>query len=398
MSFNIAISGLNATNKQLNTISNNIANVSTYGFKESRAEFASIYNGGQAGGVEVSGITQNFDRNGSLEATGRALDLAISGNGFFATVDNKGQQIYTRSGAFSTDKDNFIVSSAGNKLQGYTVDAKANLQKGNIDDLAISTASLSAKATDSIEFTANFDARATPVASAAFDPADPTSFTSSYTAQAFDSLGNAHTVSQYFINTGSNQWNIKVIADDNDVTPDPAPVIEFTTEGLLADTSTIPILVSIPALGANLIAVEIDLTGSTQYGADFGVSTNNPNGYTAGELTGIRVEDNGMIFAQFTNGQSQLQGQLVLADFPNPTALEQSNNTSWMQTFGSGTPVKGAPGSGVLGKLTSNMLETSNVDLTSELVSLMTAQRNYQANTKTISTADQLTKALFNAV
>ncbi|MFT6927712.1 MAG: flagellar hook protein FlgE [Psychromonas sp.] len=413
MSLNIAISGLNATNQQLDTISNNIANVSTTGFKESRTEFASIYSGGQAGGVEVSGITQNFDSNGSLEGTGRALDLAISGNGFFSTVDSKGEQVYTRSGSFSTDKDNVIISSAGNKLQGYTVDANANLQQGNIGDLAISNASLSAKETDSIGFTANFDARAEIIDTTTklFASDDPTSFTSSYTTQVFDSLGKSHTVSQYFINTGSNQWDVKVVADGGDVTPGaiavpatsttaaiPAttPVVNFTSEGVLATTPAIS--VEIPALGANLMSVEIDLTGSTQYGADFGVSTNNPNGYSSGELTGIRIEDNGMIYGQFTNGQSQLQGQLILADFPNPTALTQSNNTSWMQSFASGTPVTGVPGSGVLGELTSSSLESSNVDLTGELVSLMTAQRNYQANTKIISTSDQLTQVLFNAV
>jgi flagellar hook protein FlgE len=411
MSFNVAISGLNATNQKLDTISNNIANVSTTGFKGSRTEFASIYSGGKAGGVEVSGITQNFDSNGSLEDTGRALDLAISGNGFFATEDSKGQQVYTRSGAFSTDKDNFIVSSAGNKLQGYSVDANANLQQGKIADLAISSAALSAKPTDSIDFTANLDARATPV-TADFDPADPATFTSSYTTQAFDSLGKSHSVSQYFINTAANQWEVQVMADGKNVTPgtpatstEPAipgtkPAVEFTSEGKLDTGSTVPISVDIDltGTGAKDMSIDIDLTGSTQYGADFGVSSNSPNGYASGELTGMRIEDSGMIYAQFTNGQSQLQGQVVLADFPNPTALTQSNNTSWTQTFASGAPVTGVPGSGVLGELTSNSLESSNVDLTGELVNLMTAQRNYQANTKIISTSDQLTKALFNAV
>jgi flagellar hook protein FlgE len=404
MSFNVAISGLNATNQKLDTISNNIANVSTTGFKGSRTEFASIYSGGKAGGVEVSGITQNFDSNGSLEDTGRALDLAISGNGFFATEDSKGQQVYTRSGAFSTDKDNFIVSNAGNKLQGYSVDANANLQQGKMADLAISSGSLAAKPTDSIGFTANLDARATPVTTTTFAADDPTSFTSSYTTQAFDSLGKSHSVSQYFINTGANKWDVQVMADGApvtgaDATPaTPVPAVEFTSEGKLTTVPTISVEIPPSGSGAEKMTIDIDLTGSTQYGADFGVSSNSPNGYASGELTGMRIEDSGMIYAQFTNGQSQLQGQVVLADFPNPTALTQSNNTSWTQTFASGAPVTGVPGSGVLGELKANSLESSNVDLTGELVNLMTAQRNYQANTKIISTSDQLTKALFNAV
>lgn len=400
MSFNIAISGLNATNQQLDTISNNIANVSTTGFKESRTEFSSIYSGGQAGGVEVAATTQNFELNGSLEGTGRALDLAVSGNGFFSTVDSRGQQVYTRSGSFTTDKDNFIVSNVGNKLQGYGVDADENLQIGNIGDLSISTSSLAAKATTNVEFTANFDARALPVTTTPFDAADPSSFTSSYTTQAYDYLGKPHVISQYFINTGANAWEVQVIADGNDITPTaPAPVINFNADGSIdSTTSTVPISLSVPVSGAGAMEVAIDLSGSTQYGADFSVSTNNPDGYPPGELTGVRIEDNGMIYAQFTNGQSQLQGQLILADFPNPTALSQSDNTSWTQTYASGLPVTGVPGSGVLGSLTSGSLEGSNVNLTSELVNLMTAQRNYQANTKTISTSDQLTQALFNAL
>ncbi len=401
MSFNIAISGLTATNQQLDTISNNIANISTHGFKESRAEFSSIYSGGQAGGVEVAATTQNFELNGSLEGTGRALDLAVSGNGFFSTVDSKGQHIYTRSGSFTTDKDNFIVSNVGNKLQGYGVDADENLQQGHIGDLSISTSSLAAKATTNVEFIANFDARAVAVdtATTPFDAADPSSFTSSYTTQAYDYLGKPHTVSQYFINTKANTWEVRVIADGNDVTPASLPVINFNADGSIdSSNSTVPISISIPVSDANPMAIAIDLSGSTQYGEDFAVSTNNPDGYPPGGLTEIRIEDNGMIYAQFTNGQSQLQGQLILADFPNPTALSQSDNTSWTQTYASGLPVTGVPGSGVLGSLTSGSLEGSNVDLTSELVSLMTAQRNYQANTKTISTSDQLTQALFNAL
>lgn len=401
MSFNISISGLTATNKQLNTISNNIANVSTHGFKGSRTEFSSIYNGGQAGGVEVAAISQNFDLNGGLQGTGRSLDLAITGSGFFTTVDSKGQNVYTRSGAFSIDKDNFIVSNTGNKLQGYGVDGNANLQAGQVSDLSISNASLAAKASNKVDFVANFDARATVIDTVAspFDPNDPATFTSSYTTETFDSLGNAHTVSQYFVKTADNAWEVQVVVDGNNETPNPVPQVNFNLDGSLdTTTSTIPFTLNTTPLGAEPMSVKVDLTGSTQYASDFGVSKNDPNGYAAGELTGIRIEDNGMVYAQYSNGQNQLQGQVILADFPNPNGLVQGNGTSWTQSFASGTPVIGTAGTGVFGGLTAGALEGSNVDLTNELVSLMTAQRNYQANTKTISAADQLTKALFNAV
>ncbi|PKG39530.1 flagellar hook protein FlgE [Psychromonas sp. Urea-02u-13] len=398
MSFNISISGLQATSEQLNSISNNIANVSTSGFKGSRTEFSSVYNGMQAGGVEVAGISQNFDLNGSLQTTGRAMDLGLTGAGFFSTVDSKGQSVYTRSGAFTVNKDNTIVSGQGNKLQGYSVDAKANIQQGKIGDLTISNAQLAASATSKVDFSANFDARATAI-STPFDASDATTFTSSYTTETFDSLGNSHTTSQYFVKTADNTWQAHVTVDGNDVTPVPTPIINFNSDGSLnTTTSTVPFTLNTFPLGADPMTVAVDITGSTQYAADFGVSKNNPDGYTSGELAGIRIEDNGMIYAQYSNGQNQLQGQVIIADFPNPNGLVQGSGTSWTQSFASGAPIVGTAGSGVFGSMQAGVLEGSNVDLTTELVDLMTAQRNYQANTKTITATDKMTQTLFNAV
>ncbi|WP_318515443.1 flagellar hook protein FlgE [Photobacterium leiognathi] len=398
MSFDIALSGLDATNVQLNTISNNIANVSTSGFKESRTEFSAVYNGMQAGGVEVAAISQNFDKTGSITGTGRPLDLAISGSGFFVTKDHTGQTLYTRSGVFGSDKDNNIVSSNGAKLQGYTVDANNNLQAGAVGNLKITTASLPAKATDELAFVANLDARSSVIDPAInpFDPNSTDSFNSSYTSKVYDSLGNPHTVTQYFTKTNANEWQVNVVVDGA-ATPTQTQNVVFNTDGTL-QSPTAPFAVSFNPAGADAANINIDIAGTTQFGADFGVSTNAPNGYTSGELAGVRVEDNGMVFATYTNGQSQLQGQVMLADFANPQGLVKTNGTSWIQSFSSGAPVNGAPSTGTLGGLVAGALEGSNVDLTSELVSLMTAQRNYQANAKTISTSDKLTQSLFNAV
>lgn len=398
MSFDIALSGLDATNVQLNTISNNIANVSTSGFKESRTEFSAVYNGMQAGGVEVAAISQNFDKTGSITGTGRPLDLAISGSGFFVTKDHTGQTLYTRSGVFGSDKDNNIVSNNGAKLQGYTVDANNNLQAGAVGNLKITTASLPAKATDELAFVANLDARSSVIDPAInpFDPNATDSFNSSYTSKVYDSLGNPHTVTQYFTKTNANEWQVNVVVDGA-ATPTQTENVVFNTDGTL-QSPTAPFTVNFNPAGADAANINIDIAGTTQFGADFGVSTNAPNGYTSGELAGVRVEDNGMVFATYTNGQSQLQGQVMLADFANPQGLVKTNGTSWIQSFSSGAPVNGAPSTGTLGGLVAGALEGSNVDLTSELVSLMTAQRNYQANAKTISTSDKLTQSLFNAV
>lgn len=399
MSFNIALSGLDATNTELNTISHNIANASTYGFKGGRTEFAAVYNGMQPGGVEVASISQNFDKNGSVTGTGRAMDLAINGSGFFVTKDHMGQMLYTRAGVFGTDKNNFVTANNGAKLQGYSVDNNANLQTGSVGDIKVSTSSLNAKATDNLDFVANFDASATAVDQAIypFDSSDPNSFNSSYTTKVYDSLGNSHTVTQYFTKTSDNEWQVNVEVDGAPTTPATAQTVQFNTDGTLA-SPTGSFSVAFPAAGANAMSIDISLNGSTQFGAAFGVSTNNPNGYTSGELAGVRVEDNGMVYATYTNGQSQLQGQVVLADFANTQGLSKVSGTAWTQSFSSGAPIMGVPGTGTLGDLTPGALEGSNVDLTSELVALMTAQRNYQANAKTISTNDKLTQALFNAV
>ena len=398
MSFNIALSGLDATNTELNTISHNIANASTYGFKGARTEFAAVYNGMQPGGVEVASISQNFDKNGSVSGTGRAMDLAINGNGFFVTKDSAGQLLYTRSGVFGTDKDNYVIGNTGAKLQGYSVDGNNNLLTGATGDIKISTSSLAAKATDKMEFIANLDATNSIVDQTVnpFDPNNTDSFNSSYTTKVYDSQGKPHTVTQNFTKTSDNAWEVNVQVDGGAGAVSTV-AMTFNPDGSIA-TPTGAYNVSFPAAGANPMSIDIDLSGSTQFGTGFGVSTNNPNGYTSGELAGVRVEDNGMVYATYTNGQSQLQGQVVLADFANPQGLSKVSGTAWTQSFSSGAPVMGVPGSGTLGDLTPGALEGSNVDLTSELVNLMTAQRNYQANAKTISTNDKLTQALFNAI
>ena len=352
----------------------------------------------QPGGVEVASISQNFDKNGSISGTGRPMDLAINGTGFFVTKDSTGQVQYTRAGVFNKDKDNFLVSNTGAKLQGYSVDGNNNLLTGASGDIKLSTSSLAAKATTNMDFVANFDASAEQVDQTVnpFDPNNTNSFNSSYSTKVYDSLGNEHNVNQYFTKTGPNAWQVNVQVDGA-ATPSATIAMNFNLDGSL-QTPTAPYSVAFPAAGAQPMNIQVDLSGSTQFGAAFGVSTNSHNGYTSGDLAGVRVEDNGRVYATYTNGQSQLQGQVVLADFANPQGLVKVNGTAWTQSFSSGAPIVGVPGTGTLGDLTPNALEGSNVDLTSELVSLMTAQRNYQANAKTISTNDKLTQALFNAV
>ncbi|MDX1265847.1 MAG: flagellar hook protein FlgE, partial [Oceanisphaera sp.] len=357
--------------------------------------FAAVYGGGQAGGVEVNNVSQDFDRDGDVVNTGRALDLAISGNGFFMTSLN-GQASYTRAGTFNRDADNYIVSGSGQRLQGYMTNAAGQLQQGVVDDLQVDAAGLPAKASTSLDFTANLKADAETIDPLVtpFDPADASSYNFSQSSEVYDSLGTRHVMTQYFVKTGANSWEVNYRIDGN--AAGAAQAMTFNTDGTLATPAGNIALAYAPA-GADPMAITLNPAKMTQYAADFSVSRNQPDGYTAGELAGVRFESNGDMYAVFTNGQDQLKGKVVMANFANPNGLRQGNDTSWQQSFASGAPTIGEPGTGTLGSLTAGAYEGSNVELTGELVNLMTAQRNYQANSKTISAADKMTQVLFNS-
>ncbi|WP_421327980.1 lateral flagellar hook protein FlgEL [Aeromonas veronii] len=399
MSFSIGLSGLRAVNQELSIISNNVANASTAGFKSSRAEFAAIYGGGQAGGVEMNNVSQNFDRNGDMTRTGRGLDLAISGSGFFVLKDGSGQTSYTRAGMFQRDNANYLTTAGGTRLQGYTTDDAGKLQSGVVGDIQVKAGSLPAKPSDKLEFVANLkaDASIIPVGPK-FDPNKSNTFSYSQSSKVYDSLGTEHTVTQYFVKKGANAWDVHYSFNGADVTPAAGAKMIFDPNGKLdTGASTIPPSLALNPAGASPIALQLDMSRVSQYASDFNATRNQSNGYTAGDLTGVRVDGDGGVYATFTNGQSLLQGQVVMANFTNPNGLLQTNNTSWQQSFSSGQPVLGAPGTGTMGKLTAGAYESSNVDLTGELVSLMTSQRNYQANAKTISSADKMSQILFNS-
>jgi len=398
MSFSIGLSGLRATTQDLSTISQNIANVSTAGFKAGRSEFASIYSGGQAGGVEVAKVSQNFDKDGDQVYTGRALDLAISGGGFFITSLN-GQVAYTRAGTFGKDPDNYITASNGMRLQGYPANGNGQLLSGVVQDLRISTASLPAKASTEVELIANLKADATTIDTAApgytFDPLDATSYNYSQSGKVYDSLGGEHVLTQYYVKSADSTWVVHYTMDG--ATVGTTANMTFDANGKLL-TPTGNITLNLTPAGASPIALSINPSQVSQYAGSFSFTRNESDGYSAGELAGVRIEENGDLYAVFTNGEDQLQGQVVMANFANPDGLRQGNNTSWYQSFASGQPVIGEPGTGTLGKLTAGSYEGSNVELSDELVNLMTAQRNYQANSKSISAADKMTQVLFNAV
>lgn len=400
MSYEIAATGLNAVNEQLDGISNNIANSGTVGYKSMTTQFSAMYAGTQAMGVSVAGSAQSISTGGSMVSTGNALDLAINDDGFFVMCDSAGNISYTRAGSFVTDKNGYIVNASGDYLQGYPVDDSGTLQTGTVTDIQIKTGNIPAQATDSMTFTANFDAsdEAIDRASVPFDANNSDTYTDSYTTTVYDSLGNEHSVSQYFTKTGDNTWEVQYTFDGEAQSGVPPTTLTFDPNtGKLTDPTT-PQTITFTTDEAAPISMTIDYSDCTQYGSDFSVTTNSVTGYASATQNGVQVDDDGKVYATYSNGERMLQGQVVLATFPDENGLEAVSGTAWVQTGESGTPLIGTPGSGSCGTLSSGMLESSNVDITNELVNLMTAQRNYQANTKVISTSTQLDQALFQAM
>lgn len=400
MSYEIAATGLNAVNEQLDGISNNIANSGTVGYKSMTTQFSAMYAGTQAMGVSVAGSAQSISTGGSMVSTGNALDLAINDDGFFVMCDSAGNISYTRAGSFVTDKNGYIVNASGDYLQGYPVDDSGKLQTGTVTDIQIKTGNIPAQATDSMTFTANFDASDETIdrTSVPFDANNSDTYTDSYTTTVYDSLGNEHSVSQYFTKTADNTWEVQYTFDGEAQSGVPPTTLTFDSNTGKLTSPTTPQTITFTTDDAAPISMTIDYSDCTQYGSDFSVTTNSATGYASATQNGVQVDDDGKVYATYSNGERMLQGQVVLATFPNENGLEAVSGTAWVQTGESGTPLIGTPGSGSCGTLSSGMLESSNVDITNELVNLMTAQRNYQANTKVISTSTQLDQALFQAM
>jgi len=499
MSFNIGLSGIKAASSDLNTTGNNIANASTVGFKQSRAEFSDVYAASVLGsgsnpvgsGVLLSNVSQLFNQ-GTIDSTQNALDMAINGNGFFVTSNN-GAVSYTRAGYFGTDKNGYVVDNNGYRLQGYPVNDQGQLQSGVVGDLRIETSNQAPKATTQVSQTFNLNSTNTVPTVSPFNSSDPTSYNSSTSVNIYDSQGNSHVMTQYFTKTGANTWTMNVLVDGRNPaspTDDTTAITSATTaaaatgatpasvaaavagsgatpaaiaaaNAAAAATGATPasVLAAVSGMGTspyqvnltfspagqllsqtpvnngtgdaftvnptdgtlvmgdwvpaisdgktpptwsangatpNAGGITLDIRKSTQYATAFAVNSVNQDGYTTGQLSGLEIDDEGNIFARYTNGQSKVQGQVVLANFANVQGLTPIGKTSWVQSSESGEPVVGTPRSGTLGALQSGSLEASNVDLSNELVDLIVAQRNYQANAKTIQTEDAVTQTIIN--
>ncbi|HEU4372996.1 MAG TPA: flagellar hook protein FlgE [Telluria sp.] len=510
MSFQQGLSGLNGAAKSLDVIGNNIANASTVGFKGSQAQFADVYanslsgaGGNQAGiGTKVSQIAQQFTQ-GNVESSNNPLDIAINGAGFFRTMVSGATQ-YSRNGQFSLDKEGYMVNAQGAKLTGFTAGPTGTILAGSPVPLMINTADLKPVATTRVDTEMNLDSGSTVPVTTPFNANDPTTYNKQTPIDVYDTLGNPHVLSTFYVKTGPGTWNVFAATDGTEITnlkvaaaaqgsgpafaavnaaranwvtqsstvplvqanvdqalrdyateasnlvvaaaagafatpvqqnaitvaatssgntigntPDqvdkdiaaavsvkPVPIghLDFDGNGALSTAlmapQTLPLTVGLPifpptgALGT--LNVQIGFAGSTQYGAATSEKKSTQDGYTAGHLQRFSAGADGIILGQYSNGQSHALGQIVLANFANPNGLSPLGNNAWAETSNSGVPLVGAPASGSLGVLQSSAVENSNVDLTAELVNMITAQRVYQANAQTIKTQDSVLQTLVN--
>jgi flagellar hook protein FlgE len=509
MSFQQGLSGLNGAAKSLDVIGNNIANSSTVGFKGSTTQFADVYarslngaGGNTAGiGVSVAAIAQQFTQ-GNIETSNNPLDIAINGAGFFRT-STQGLTQYTRNGQFSLDKNGFVVTPQGANLTGYQAGPKGQILAGSPSPLKIDTADLKPQVTTKVETAINLDSRVKPPENRPFNSNDPTTYNKQTPVDVYDTLGNPHVMSMYYVKSETpNTWDVYVGSDgtelanvnvasasqsdpatatarqgwmaasqavpadaaavtaalkdyadkasaavmaaasantppasqatldaiaaaaqtaadtpgftpsqvDNDIAAavsvqgTPAATLVFDSNGALsaarmADAgTTLPASVGLtvfPPTGAKeIIPLKLNFGGTTQYGIDTSEKKTTQDGYTAGHLQRFSASDDGIILGQYSNGQTKPLGQVVLANFTNPNGLEPLGNNAWAESSASGTPLVGTPGTGSFGSLQSSATEASNVDLTAELVNMITAQRVYQANAQTIKTQDSVLQTL----
>jgi flagellar hook protein FlgE len=455
MTFNVALSGLATSQKDLNTTANNIANSNTFGFKESRAEFAdvfanSIFGGGKTktgdGGLTAV-VAQQFQQ-GSLIFTKNSLDMAVTGNGFFATtssIDTR-EMTYTRAGNFKLDEDNFVVTNTGEFLQVYPVNDDGTSQGVSLSTtspLRIPDSAGVPVVTSEIDMTMNLDARESGLDPTLFDPEDDDTFHARSSITVYDSLGDSHIMTTYYVKdstagAGVNRWVAFATMDNDPGTGAPIPVdlsgvaagtdvaatqpasasgntgiqILFDASGNMTHingydptTSGAPAFVQTEALGtpgAGVLSngalgtqqVVIDYTDPVQFASEFEVTALEQDGATVGRLTGVSVDETGLVAANYSNGTVDNLGRIALVRFANNQGLQQIGNTSWSETLTSGEPLAGEAGSGTFGDIISSALEQSNVDLTKELVDLITAQKAFQANSRALDINSQLQQTI----
>ncbi|MCP4273547.1 MAG: flagellar hook protein FlgE [Gammaproteobacteria bacterium] len=423
MSFNTALSGLNAAQADLSVTSNDIANVNTTGFKESRAEFGDIFATSSLGssstaigsGVLLTKVAQQFNQ-GNLDFTSNSLDLAISGDGMFVmapSLDSQ-EQIFTRSGALGVDADGFVVNSSGQFLRVFPVNSDGTVSATSLNStepLQLPATSGSPTVSSEIEIGVNLPATAGALDPLLFDSNNPITYNASTSISIVDSLGETHVATFYYVKDigTANTWAQYMEIDGAalDITPGGTVgaggqfygTITYDNAGNFVSNAPNPMITeqlgfTNGADATQTLTIDYASNFPTQFASGFSVSRLSHNGFGTGQLAGLDISDEGVIRANYTNGTSTALGKIALGRFSNPQGLRQEGNTAWTETIDSGTAIAGEAGSQSFGLIRSGALEASNVDLTAELVNLITAQRNFQANAKSIETSNTVTQAI----
>ena len=409
MGYQQGLSGLAASANDLDVIGNNIANANTTGFKQSTAQFADVYAntiatsvGNQIGlGASLATVQQDFAQ-GTINTTGQALDVAINGNGFFQMSHN-GTVTYSRNGVFQLDKNGYITDASGNELMGYAASSTGVVNTAQTVALQVPTTNIAPLATKNITAQLNLNAQSTTPTTTTFSATDSTSYTYSTSVTAYDTLGGTEQVNMYFVKDAtSGQWDVYA-GQTGSVSK--LGTAQFSSAGALQSiTATAPATTNgttslsfsiTPTDGSTTPqALTLDLSGTTQYGSANGVNNLAQDGYASGTLSNFSIGSDGTITGNYSNGQTMALGQIVLANFNNPNGLLNLGGNQFQETTASGVAQVSTPGSTNHGTLTGGALESSNVDLTNQLVDLITAQRNYQANAQTIKTQQTVDQTL----
>jgi flagellar hook protein FlgE len=418
MSFDIALSGIQAINDALDVTSHNIANAGTYGYKSSRANFSTLVAGSNPTGVQVGSVSQSIGLAGGILNTGDNLNASINGRGFFITKGADGTTQYTRVGLFDVSKDGFMIDASGRKVQAYSIVPPSTTPSG-LGNVPIPNGQIPAVPSGAVNFSGNLSADWPPttppalgdVTPTAPPPTSPPSYNLAKTTQLFDSLGGTHDLVQYF-SAGTTPGTVHVIysidgqgVGETDLSfdgngkmapiGDPAAVPPSFTFALTVDPATLPASTTGGALNPT---INIDYTGMTRFAGEPTIPTNNADGYAAANYAGLELAKDGSIVAKYSNGAKQTVGFMALATFPDEAALTAVSDTSWTASSASGGAIDSRAGTNGTGGLNVATVEQSNVDITSELVGLMTSQRNYQANSKVIQTESTMLQSLMQAI
>jgi flagellar hook protein FlgE len=428
MAFSTSVSGLAGAQTELSTLANNIANVSTNGFKRSRVSFGDIISNSPlqnparviGSGTAVRSVVQQFQQ-GPIETSDSALDLAISGQGFFTVKGSAGDGAvsFSRNGSFAVDADRYVIDSSGRRLQLFQTTTDGSIITTDLGATVSARLPLTSgvpQATSSIKLAVNLPADAaiipdkpvfTPANPYVFNPNDPTTFNNSTSVTIFDSLGNPLAANIYYVKTAVptvaepvHKWTAHLVVGSTELEIGGVPGLpmEFDTAGVLVNPTT-PVVFDnfTPTSGGQPIGLALDHgVATTQQSGSFSRATIEQDGFPSGQLESVAVDGSGTLRASFTNGEIQTIGKVAVAIFSNPQGLKQIGDASYVATPGSGEPITGEAGRNGIGSILSGSLERSNVDLTIELVGLIAAQRNFQANAKAMETDTTLLQTIIN--